>query len=308
MTAPRTCCSGAGSRASLERRLRFRCGCGANRSQVSNMSSSTSRTRLPDGLAGPCFLVERCGSIAFQAARALTIEFALRRPMRRRPPARASFSTSSKGRTPAAIRWARRSAIGDAGQFERRLVLPEAERRAVRPAEQRAISARAASACRRRPGRRARRRRLPGSPCRARRAGETAPPSSAPTSPPMTVAPAIRPRSPAILTSASVSQVATSRSLEFAFKAPDRQRGDRPPKRRQALVATGRCRGFGLPLGVARAGARVAKTEVDRVRRVVFAKIGPGRLLAGKRCQDRLEVGCLKFRNHCEGTRRTGPL
>ena len=93
--------------------------------------------------------------------------------------------------------------------------------------------------------------------------------------------------------------------LGVRLQGADRQRGNRTPERRQALVAAF---GLGLPLGVARAGAGIAKSKVDRVRRVVLSKIDPGRLLTGKRCQDRLEVGCLKFRNHCEATRRTGPL
>ena len=121
----------------------------------------------------------------------------------------------------------------------------------------------------------------------------------------MTEAPAIRPRKPAIRTKASVSQVATSRSLEVDFKAPI------------ASVATGRhsasntvvtalC--IGLPLGIARLGPGVAKTEVDGGGREVLSKIDAGWLIAGKGCQYRLEVGRLKFRDHGEGTCGTGRL
>ena len=138
----------------------------------------------------------------------------------RRPPARASFSTSSNGRTPAVDPLGAPRRIGDAGQFERRLVLPEAER-ANRPAGGTATDFR--SGCINVPSAP-----WPESPATA--ATRVSMPSSSgmgnrpsqyrSTSPPMTEAPAIRPRRPAMRTNASVSQVATSRSLEFDFKAP----------------------------------------------------------------------------------------
>ena len=84
-----------------------------------------------------------------------------------------------------------------------------------------------------------------------------------------------------------------------------------------AIVATGRhsadstlvaALGIGLPLGIARLGPGVAKTEVDGGGREVLSKVDAGWLIAGKGCQYRLEVGRLKFRDHGDVTCGTGRL
>jgi hypothetical protein len=85
----------------------------------------------------------------------------------------------------------------------------------------------------------------------------------------------------------------------------DGHRRDRPPERRHPFVAAP---GVGLPLGIARLGAGVAEAKVDGGRREVLSKVDAGRLVAGKGCQDRLEVGRLKFRDHGDVTCGTGRL
>ncbi len=88
--------------------------------------------------------------------------------------------------------------------------------------------------------------------------------------------------------------------LGIRLQGADCQGGNRSPKCRQTLLAAV---ALGQPLGVARAGAGIPKTKVDRGWRVVFSQIDPGRLVPGQRCQNCLKVGRLEFRNHCEATR-----
>ena len=191
--------------------------CGANRWLISNMSSSTSRTRLPEGLAGPAFS-SSTRSISFQAAMTSTSESRCADQWVA-PARRASFSTSSKGTTPASIRWARRAGSempdsSSAAWYCQRLNGEPSGRRNTTDFRKGCINVPSAP--------------WPESPATA--ATRVSMPCSSgmgnrpsqyrSTSPPMTEAPAIRPRSPAMRTSASVSQVATSRSLEFDFKAP----------------------------------------------------------------------------------------
>ena len=112
----------------------------------------------------------------------------------------------------------------------------------------------------------------------------------------MSRAPAARPASPWLRTSASVSQAATSRSLVVSasvFSASSRtvrQSGVGSPRIRLARV---------LPaLGVARLGARIAQPVVRRGGGEVLADVDALRRVARDRRQQSLEVETLRQIRH----------
>ena len=187
-------------------------------------------------------------SISFHDCKGLGDQLALRRPMRGARQARFLldlFERQDAGVDPLGA--PRR--IGDAGQLDRRLVLPKAEGRAIRPAKQRHLPQRlhqcSVSA-------------LAGEPGHGGQPRISMSPSSGignrpsqcrSTSPPMTEAPAIRPRSPAVRTKRFCQPGRNFQILGSRLQRTDRQRGNRAPQRRQALVAA---LGLGLPFGIAR--------------------------------------------------------
>ena len=198
--------------------------------------------------------------------------------------------------TPAPIfRWRRRSGSVMPARSHRQLVLPEAEGGAVRAAEQGRSCAAAASACHRRPGRTGRPAGRPASRSRPRPGSGYRPvPEPLDQARPQRAAAVARPRRPAARTSASVSQVASSRSLACSRAAPfsarvrttvrhGSRRGRVASARHRPPIADSdwRSRSRALPPG-RRAGGSTADVGETSSRGSV-----PAGLVAGDRCQQR---------------------